>query len=111
MYLFREEIRDWPSWGGVFQSLPAFRKLIEDIFNRERLAGANRISNLTPGTNAVFKVGDYVVKLFAPAESGLDTEHDYETELRATRRASNRAFLPRVWSRRPVSGTNMNFGM
>ncbi len=87
MNLFNEQIENWGDWGGVFQSITAFRPLVEYIFDKENLPLAE-IENLTPGTNAVFKVGGYVVKLFAPAESGIDQTLDLQTELFATRRAN-----------------------
>jgi len=46
------------------------------------------IENLSPGTNAVFKAGGYVVKIFAPQQSGVDQTPDLLTELFATRRAN-----------------------
>jgi serine/threonine protein kinase len=38
-------------------------------------------------TNAVFKVGSYIVKIFAPKESSLNTDSDYKTELFGMKRA------------------------
>ena len=59
-HLFTERIECWEDWGRIFQSVPAFEKLIRHIFDKERLPQA-KITHLTPGTNAVFRVGDYVV--------------------------------------------------
>ena len=87
MSLFTEEINNWQAWEDVFQSIPAFSPLVEHILKRERLPIA-KIENLTPGTNAVFKAGEYVVKIFAPADSGIDQTLDLQTELFATRRAN-----------------------
>jgi len=84
--LFRSQIDNWDDWGEVFQSISAFKPLVEEILKRENLPLAT-IENLTPGTNAVFKVGDYVVKIFAPAESGMDQTIDLQTELFAIRQA------------------------
>lgn len=86
-YLFQRDINNWNTWGAVYQSIEDFRLLIEDIFAREQLIGAGYISPLKPGTNAVFKVGDYVIKIFAPSESGLDTDLDYSAERTAMLRA------------------------
>lgn len=86
-HLFRKEISDWNDWGRVYQSIPDFRGLIEAIFQNEGLAGHEAISPLTPGTHAVFKVGSYVIKLFAPKESGADTDNDYAAEEQAMLRA------------------------
>lgn len=86
-YLFRREINNWHSWGAVYQSIEDFRLLIEEIFAREQLTGAEHISHLKPGTNVVFKTGEYVIKIFAPSESGLDTDSDYRAEQTAMQRA------------------------
>ena len=55
------------------------------IFERENLP-CRSITGLTPGTNAVFRVGGYVIKIFAPVESGCDGREDL-TEAAALRRA------------------------
>lgn len=83
MNLFTETIENWSDWGKVFQSIPAFTPLIDEILRREKLPSAP-IENLTPGTNAVFKVGELVVKIFSPKESGLDGAVDMASELFAT---------------------------
>jgi tRNA A-37 threonylcarbamoyl transferase component Bud32 len=82
---FTEKISNWQDWGKIYQSIPAFSPLVRHILDRENLPPAI-LQNLTPGTNAVFKVGDYVVKIFAPAESGIDQTLDLKTELFAMRR-------------------------
>lgn len=86
--VFFEEITDWNSWGKVFQSIPSFEKLIERIFKNEGLS-CKEISHLTAGSNAVFRVDDFVVKIFAPVESGFDTEIDYNCEVIGMRRAQS----------------------
>ena len=57
MSLVTEQINNWDDWGKVFQSIPAFKPLVECIFNKENLPIVE-IENLKPGTNAVFKVGE-----------------------------------------------------
>ena len=79
MIYFTHDIHDWISWSKVFQDILAWETLIEYIFRIEDLPYA-KIEHLTPGTNAVFKSGDYVVKIFAPKESGMDMYSDYTTE-------------------------------
>jgi len=86
MPLFREKIESWDDWGNIFQSISAFKPLVDEILSRENL-NPTTIENLTPGTNAVFKVGDFVVKIFAPAQSGMDQTIDLQTELFAIRQA------------------------
>jgi Ser/Thr protein kinase RdoA (MazF antagonist) len=85
--LFQVSLTGKRSWGETFQSIEAFRNLIRAIFERESLAADSKISNLSPGTNAVFRIGKYVIKIFAPTESGFDTEKDFERELLAIRHA------------------------
>jgi tRNA A-37 threonylcarbamoyl transferase component Bud32 len=84
--VFIEEIKDWETWGKVFQSIPAFEKLIGKIFKKENL-NYKEISHLTAGSNAVFKVDNFVVKIFAPVESGFDTKIDYDSEILGMKRA------------------------
>lgn len=84
--LFKKRIDGWVSWSKVFQSIPAFAPIIKKIYAIERLP-FYFIEPLTPGTNAVFKVGKTVIKLFAPPASGLDSKKDFESELFAQKRA------------------------
>jgi serine/threonine protein kinase len=90
MNLFTEQINNWEDWGRVFQSIPAFTLLIEHIFDKENLPAA-KIENLTPGTNAVFKVGDYVIKIFAPPEFSIDEDYgtNVDVELFGMKLANN----------------------
>jgi len=80
MSLFIDSINDWSSWSNVFQSIEAFAPLIRYIYEKENLL-FEQLENLKPGTNAVFKVGNTVCKVFAPKESGMDSQSDYDTEL------------------------------
>lgn len=80
MDLFSENITCWEDWGRVFQSIPKFRKLVQHILEKEGLPPAD-IKNLTPGTNAVFRVGDYVIKIFAPPALGYDFGTNIKVEL------------------------------
>jgi serine/threonine protein kinase len=84
--VFFEEIKDWDTWAKVFQDIPAFEKFINKIFEKEGLA-YKEISHLTAGTNAVFKVDNFVVEIFAPVESGFNTEVDYNYEILGMKRA------------------------
>jgi tRNA A-37 threonylcarbamoyl transferase component Bud32 len=87
IHFFCGEINNWRDWGEVFQSIPSFSSLIKFIFTKENLP-FSEIGHLTPGTNAVFRVGDNVVKIFAPAESGMDQTRDLQTELFAIKLVS-----------------------
>ena len=86
-WLFTAEIDGNDSWARVFQSINDFAPLVHEIFNRHHLE-QGEVENLTPGTNAVFRVDDKVVKIFAPVESGFSTDKDYDVELAALRHAN-----------------------
>lgn len=77
--LFNYTIKNWNDWGKVFQSIEEFTPLAQEIFRREKLKFSS-LENLTPGTNAVFRAGNYVVKIFAPQESGFNSQADYFNE-------------------------------
>jgi serine/threonine protein kinase len=83
---FSAGIHDWTSWGQVYQSIDDFEPLAEQIFTREDIP-FQALGHLKPGTNAVFSSGCYVVKIYAPEESGMDTLSDYQTELFGLSRA------------------------
>jgi len=89
MALFAEHINNWEDWGRVFQSIPAFTPLINHIFLKENLPIAE-IENLAPGSNAVFKVGRYVVKIFAPQGMGEDYGTNVDVELFGMKWANKR---------------------
>nr|MDD6335364.1 phosphotransferase [bacterium] len=94
--LFKATVDGWAGWGSVFCDAVLFAPLVEAILLREGLPVAP-VENLTPGTNAVFAAGDYVVKIFAPISSGLDTRRDFEVELAVGRHAGARGIpVPRV---------------
>ncbi len=78
--LFTTDINGWDAWGEIFQSIEAFEPLAMQILESHKLPRVP-LSHLAPGTNGVFRSGDYVVKMFAPISSGLDTEQDYIMEL------------------------------
>jgi serine/threonine protein kinase len=86
-YLFNNDICDWTLWGRIFQSIEAFEMLIKHIFKKEKI-DFDEIEQCKPGTNAVFKVGNYIIKIYAPEESGLNTDSDYYTEVFGMQRAN-----------------------
>lgn len=86
-FLFNETIDGWDSWGRLFCSREAFEPLVRHILKREGLRHMDSLENCEPGTNAVFKCGEFVVKIFVPIQSGLDTLPDYRAELFGMERA------------------------
>lgn len=87
--LFSQKIENWADWGAVYQEIPVFLPLAQEIFIREHLPPIRETARLTPGTNAVFRADGFVIKIFAPMESGLDAESDFQTEQAAIRRAES----------------------
>lgn len=79
-YLFTQQINTWKDWSKVFHSIEAFTPLVKYIFMKEKLS-FTQLEKLTPGTNAVFKVGNYIIKIFAPTEAGMDVGTNFDTEL------------------------------
>ena len=79
-YYFNTIIKDWHTWGKVFMSKEAFEPIIKKIFMDHGLDYL-AIEKCKPGTNGVFKVGDYLIKLFVPLASGYDASQDYKTEV------------------------------
>ena len=90
--LFEHSISNWDEWSNVYQNIEAWQPLIKDIYELEGLPLV-QIEHLVPGTNAVFKLGNTVVKIFAPKESGMDAQEDYNTELFGLRRANKLGVL------------------
>ena len=86
-YLFCHEINNWDSWGKVYCSIEAFTPLVREIFRSEGLV-FQPLSGCKPGTNAVFRAGDYIAKVFVPYDSGYDSLPDYKAELYAMERAN-----------------------
>ena len=82
--LFNRTIANWDDWARVYQSIPAFENVVQEILVREQLPIC-KIEHLTPCTDAVLRAGDIVVKIYAPAESGMDQTVDRHTEIFVTR--------------------------
>ena len=88
MPLIPNQISNYTQWSEIRQSIPVFTPLIDHIMQKEKLPLA-KIEELEPGMHAIFKVGDCVVKIFAPIEhSGKIIGEDYERELHGIKWAS-----------------------
>lgn len=77
--LFARCINNIEDWAGLFQDREVFAPLAEYIFSRHGLEYSG-MEACTPGSNAVFRAGRYIVKIFAPNESGIGAEEDFLTE-------------------------------
>ncbi|WP_438498074.1 phosphotransferase [Paenibacillus sp. IHBB 3054] len=87
--LFEHTLNGWDSWSSVFQSREAFFPLANAIFHKEGLPLAESLENLPPGTNAVFKANELIIKIYAPIQTNMDTQQDYATELAVMEFAMN----------------------
>lgn len=85
--LFPYALDGWASWSRVFGSPECFTPLARCLFEREHLP-FTALEPCRPGTNAVFRSGAYIVKIYAPAEAGVDFRTDFETELSGLRNAA-----------------------
>jgi serine/threonine protein kinase len=85
--LFELDINNDSWWGFINQSVDAFELLIQAIFIKHGLV-YRKAENLQ-GVNAVFKIGDKVIKIFAPVESGCYDANYYEIETEALNHANN----------------------
>lgn len=84
--LFTQTIENWNDWGNIFQNIPAFTPIINAINKKHNLPDRS-VSHLLPGTNAVFRAGNIVYKIYAPKESGLDTTADFVREIASIKNA------------------------
>lgn len=87
-YFFQEEISGQKSWSEIFRRADSFASLARHILDRHDLLGGEKLQSLTPGTNAVFRAGNYVLKLFAPEESGFGDPFACQNELAALKFAA-----------------------
>jgi serine/threonine protein kinase len=79
-YLFKYDIINWNTWIKIYQSIEVFKPIIKQIFDNEKIF-LNKIEHCTPATNAIFKAGSYIIKIYAPKETGMETDgDDYKTE-------------------------------
>lgn len=98
MNLFQNKICNIDTWSSIFQSIDSFEPLIRFIFHKHNLV-FSKIENCIPGSNAVFKVGNYIVKIFAPKEAQVGNTTDYETEKFSMERANNLLLnVPRLYA-------------
>lgn len=84
--LFHEKIANLDDWGRFFQNRAAFTPLAREIFARCSLPFPG-LESCTPGSNAVFRAGAYVLKIFAPEESQIGGEGEFLAEKYGLERA------------------------
>lgn len=78
--LFKTSINGWDGWSEIFDKPGIFTPLIREIFAKHKLPFAFP-GQLAPGTNAVFSVGNYVVKIFVPDEILPESSASFDSEV------------------------------
>ncbi len=87
MPLFEHTITTLDEWAEIFQNVEAFEPLVRHILDLHALS-QTEITNTTPGSHAVFRVGAYIVKIFAPDTFGWPCESDFLTEISTMQHAN-----------------------
>ncbi len=75
------DIATWQDWCQSFQDIATFKPLIHEICRQHHL-DLDHIENTFPGTNAVFKIGNYIIKIFVPDDLKPWLQDDYSIELK-----------------------------
>lgn len=75
------DIKNWEDWSNLYMDALAFKPLVDDILNHLNIKTNSNPIPMGFSTNAVFKVDDMIIKIFAPFESGANTPQDYYVEL------------------------------
>lgn len=84
--LFTETITNLEHWGRVFRNKALFEPLAREIFARCGLPFSG-LECCLPGSNAVFGVGEHILKIFAPEEAQLGGEGEFRAEVFGLNRA------------------------
>lgn len=79
----------WQEWCEVFNDFTYFENIIATIMEKHNLGEIDFVDDVTPGTNAVFRVNDFIVKVFVPVETKIWEEDDYINELESIQHALN----------------------
>ncbi len=85
--LFHEVITDLKSWGRVFQDPALFTPLARAVFEQAGRPFPG-LECCLPGSNAVFRAGDAVLKIFAPEETGIGGAEEFLAERYGLERAA-----------------------
>lgn len=84
--LFTETITNLEHWGRVFQNKALFGPMAREIFARCGLPFPG-LERCLPGSNAVFGAGERILKIFAPEETQLGGEGEFQAEIFGLKRA------------------------
>lgn len=83
---FQNIIRDWETWNHVSGKISVFQDIVQEIFQKQGLP-LEKIKKMPPSTHAVFRVGNYVIKIYAPREAQMEPEEELRIERFAMQRA------------------------
>ncbi len=81
-------MKEWKDWKQISGNIPVFEKLAEEILKTEGLPPA-KLEAMPLSTNAVFRTGNYVLKIYAPRQAGMVPEEELGTERFAMWRAGS----------------------
>lgn len=88
MPLFTCNVENIDDWAEIYDRSEPFEQLTRHILALHSLP-QGKLGKTTPGSHAVFHVGEVIVKIFAPDTVGWDCEADFNTEITAMRRAES----------------------
>ena len=105
-----EILDDNQSWQSFVRSIEAFTPLIKHIYQINNMQ-LEEISYITVASNAVFRIGDKVIKIFYPPEAGIRDSREYETEVAVMNHAEvTRVLAPRIICNGIVQDGQYSFG-
>lgn len=87
MPLFNHTVNNLDDWAKIYDKSEPFDPLVRHILALHSLPQLP-LGKTTPGSHAVFHVGDVIVKVFAPDTVGWNCEEDFVTEITTMHRAN-----------------------
>ena len=79
-FLFNTTLINKKNWLEAIKNTVEVNNLITYIFEKEKIR-VSSLYPLTPSTNAVYRVGCYVIKVFAPEIIGYPAEEEFKREI------------------------------
>ncbi len=79
-FTMKNKVLSWDDWCEVFSDYSFFEDIVHEIFDVNQLGGITNHNNVTLGTNAVFRVNDFIVKIFVPKETRIWEANDFLQE-------------------------------
>lgn len=79
-FIFNTTLKNKKNWLEANSNSVEVHNLISFICKKEKIR-VNNVYPLTPSTNAVYRVGCHVIKVFAPEIVGYPAEHEFKREI------------------------------